>query len=80
MFILKDLRHRQNMVLAQLDSADCSAIFHELMDKQKKTGGQLSLATIAMDSATIKTSTAKVGKDNSISQPIQNILDEHKRK
>jgi hypothetical protein len=35
MFILRGVRHSQNMVLAQLFLADGSAIFHELIDKQK---------------------------------------------
>jgi len=36
MFILRDFRHRQNIVLAQLVSATGAAIFHELMDRQNK--------------------------------------------
>jgi hypothetical protein len=36
MFILSGVRHSQNMILdAQLVSADGSAIFHELIDRQK---------------------------------------------
>jgi hypothetical protein len=35
MFILRDLRHRPNMVLAELVSADGSTILHELWIDRK---------------------------------------------